>query len=181
MEGNEEGQLDRLKRRDSEALNAWVAAYTDDLYRFLRQLSGQRETAEDLTQQTFIRALKGLAGFKGACSMRTWLHRIAYHEYASWRKRHRLLAPLSPWLKASQREVEVIDEADQLARALEQLPAPLREAFLMFEVQDLTIEEIAEITHSPIGTIKSRLHHSRQKLRVALEPAYKEVCYDTNR
>jgi len=170
--------LHRLKRGDAEAMNAWVATYTDDLFRFLRQLTRQRETAEDLTQQTFVRALKGLPRFVGACSMRTWLHRIAYREYLSWRKKHRLLAPLTPWMRAPQKDIESVDEADRLMRALDQLPSALREAFLMFEVQDLGIEEIALITQAPVGTVKSRLHHARQKLRTVLEPQFAEVCYE---
>jgi len=178
MEFPDADPLNRLKRKDAEAMDAWVAANTDDLYRFLRQLTRQREAAEDLTQQTFVRALKGLQRFEGNCSMRTWLHRIAYREYLRWRKRQRLLPPLSPWLRASHKEFETIEEADQLVRALDQLPPALREAFLMFEVQDLQIEEIAEITHSPIGTVKSRLHHARLKLREALQPTFVEVCYE---
>jgi len=170
--------LDRLRQREAKAVDAWVASHTDDLFRFLHQLTRQRETAEDLTQQTFVRALKGLNKFEGRCSMRTWLHRIAFREYAGWRKRHRLWAPLTPWMPARQIDLERIEEADQLLRALDQLPSALREAFLMFEVQDLGIDEIAEITHSPVGTVKSRLHHARQKLRLALEPTFTEVCYE---
>jgi len=178
MENPESDPLNKLKRMEADAVNAWVADHTDDLYRFLRQLSRQRETAEDLTQQTFVRALKGLPQFEGGCSMRTWLHRIAFREYVRWRKKHRLLAPLSPWLRASQKDIDEIDEVDRLLRALDQLPTALREAFVMFEVQDLTIEEIAEITHSPLGTVKSRLHHARAKLRVSLQPNLTEVCYE---
>jgi RNA polymerase sigma-70 factor (ECF subfamily) len=174
----ESESLDRLRRREPEALDAWVALHTDELFRFLRQLTRQRETAEDLTQQTFIRALGAIDRFEGRSSMRTWLHRIAYREYASWRKRHRLLAPLSPFLPSRRRDIEDVLEADQLLRALDQIPVALREAFLMFEVQDLTIEEIAEITHSPVGTVKSRLYHARQKLQAALTPPISEVCHE---
>jgi RNA polymerase sigma-70 factor (ECF subfamily) len=178
MEIPDAGPLNRLKQRDAEAMDAWVAANSDDLFRFLRQLTRQRETAEDLTQQTFVRALKGLNKFEGTCSMRTWLHRIAYREYLRWRKRHRFLAPLTPWIRATRKDIESVDEADELLRALDQIPPALREAFLMYEVQDLQIEEIAEITHSPVGTVKSRLHHARAKLREALQPNINEVCYE---
>lgn len=159
-------------------MDAWVAANTDDLFRFLRQLTRQREAAEDLTQQTFVRAIKGLERFEGTCSMRTWLHRIAYREYLRWRKRERLLAPLAPWMRTTRKDIESVDDADRLMRALDQLPSALREAFLMFEVQDLQVEEIADITHCPIGTVKSRLHHARVKLREALQPNLNEVCYE---
>jgi len=178
MEIQDWDPLYKLKRGDPNALDAWVSAHTDDLFRFLRQLTRQRETAEDLTQQTFVRALKGLPRFEGACSMRSWLHRIAYREFLTWRKRQRLLAPLTPWLRSVDKAFESVDEADQLLRALDQLPSAMREAFLMFEVQDLSIEEIAEVTDTPIGTVKSRLHHARQKLRAMLQPSLTEVCYE---
>ena len=178
MENPEKDPHNRLKQMEPEALDAWVNDHTDDLFRFMRQLTRQRETAEDLTQQTFVRALKGLSSFEGTCSMRTWLHRIAYREYIRWRKKHRLLAPLTPWLRASQKEIVKIDEADQLLRALDKLPPALREAFLMFEVQDLSIEEIAEVTRSPIGPEKSRLHHARATLRSNLDPIVAEVCFE---
>jgi len=170
--------LEKLRRKDAEALDAWVAAHIDDLFRFLRQLTRQKETAEDLTQQTFLRAIQGLDRFEGGCAMRTWLHRIAYREYLNWRKRQRFLSPLTPWLNAGQRDIEAIEEADLLLRALDTLPSAYRETFLMYEVQDLSIEEIATVTGSPVGTVKSRLHHARQKLRTQLEPTLKEVCYE---
>jgi RNA polymerase sigma-70 factor, ECF subfamily len=170
--------LDKLKRRDADALAQWVDQYQDDLYRFLRQLTRHVETAEDLTQQTFVKALGSLEKFEGRCSMRTWLHRIAFREYAGWRRRHRILAPLNPsWAAKDQSFDDVADEQGLLI-ALDKLHPAQKEAFLLFEVQELSLEEIAEVTGDSVGTIKSRLHHARQKLKSLLAVAYQEVIHE---
>lgn len=173
-----ETQLERLRRRDADALAQWVDEYQNDLYRFLRQLTRHVETAEDLTQQTFVKALGSIGSFEGRCSMRTWLHRIAFREYAAWRRRHRILAPLNPNWAVKDRDLDDVTDHEGLLDALAKLPPAYREAFLLFEVQELTIEEIAEVTGDPIGTIKSRLHHARQKLRTLLSGTYHEVIHE---
>lgn len=170
--------LEKLKRRDADALAQWVDEHQDDLYRFLRHLTRHVETAEDLTQQTFVKAIDSLSRFEGRCSMRTWMHRIAFREYAAWRRRHRILAPLNPsWAARDQGIADVADEQG-LLDALGKLHPAHKEAFLLFEVQELSIEEIAQVTGDSVGTIKSRLHHARQKLRTLLAVTYQEVVHE---
>lgn len=173
-----ESLLDRLKRRDSEALAQWVDTHQDDLFRFLRQLTRHVETAEDLTQQTFVKALGSLHSFEGRCSMRTWMHRIAFREYAAWRRRHRIFAPLNPHFAVSDSKLEEVTNQEGLLDALKRLHPAQREAFLLFEVQELSIEEISQVTGDSVGTIKSRLHHARQKLRALLAGSFHEVIHE---
>lgn len=170
--------LEKLKRRDADALAQWVDDYQDDLYRFLRQLTRHVETAEDLTQQTFVKALGSLEKFEGRCSMRTWLHRIAFREYAGWRRRHRILAPLNPKWAVQDQGLEDVADEQGLLTALQKLHPAHREAFLLFEIQELSLEEIVEVTGDSMGTIKSRLHHARLKLRSLLAVTYQEVIHE---
>jgi RNA polymerase sigma-70 factor (ECF subfamily) len=170
--------LEKLKRKDAEALQAWVEAHQDDLFRFMRQLTRHVETAEDLTQQTLIKALGGLNSFEGRCSMRTWLHRIAFREYAAWRRRHRLSQPLNAKIVAPDKQLVEVETTEGLLVAIHKLPPAQRDAFLLFEVQQMSLEEVAEVTGDAIGTIKSRLHSARQKLRSVLAGTYSEVNYE---
>ena len=86
--------LDKLRNRDAEALNTWVHRNYDDIYRLLRHLTRHAETAEDLAQQTFLKAIQALPGFRGEASHKTWLSRIAFREYIAWRRKRRLFLPL---------------------------------------------------------------------------------------
>ncbi|MBX3113316.1 MAG: RNA polymerase sigma factor [Fimbriimonadaceae bacterium] len=170
--------VEKLKIKDADAINQWVAEHQSDLYRFLRQLTRHTETAEDLTQQTFIKAIRSVNTFEGRCSMRTWLHRIAFNEYAAWRRRHKILAPLNPsWGKADS-NIGDVDATEGLLQALHRLHPAQREAFLLFEIQEMSLEEISEVTGDPVGTIKSRLHHAREKLKRELSHSFRQVIHE---
>lgn len=168
----------KLVQKDGEALNQWVHDHYDSIYRFLRQLTRQVDVAEDLTQQTFLNALQALPRFRGESSHRTWLHRIAFREYIGWRRKRRIMYPLENLGSKKEVGFEQVEQGAALLAALHQLPSALREAFLLFEVQQLSIEEIAEVTSSPVGTVKSRLHHARQKLQTELGGSFLEVRYE---
>ena len=178
MESHVISKMDRLKQGDSEALHVWVSEHYDGIYRFLRHLTRQVEAAEDLAQQTFLNAIQALPKFRGESSQKTWLHRIAFREYIAWRRKRRLLLPLEFLAPKEDPRFAAIDAGEVLLAALHQLPSAYREAFLLFEVQQMSIEEIAEVTDSPVGTVKSRLHHARERLRVQLGGTFLEVSYE---
>lgn len=162
-------------RQRTEALDEWVHRHYDDIYRFHKHLTRQREAAEDLAQQTFLNAYQALHNFRGEAGMRTWLHRIAFREYIAWRRKRRLSLPLEVLRGYHDRRIAAVDEEISLLDALHQLPSAHREAFLLFEVQQLSVDEIAEVTGSNPGTIKSRLHYARKGLRALLGEAYQEA------
>jgi len=139
-------------------------------------LTRNREDAEDLTQLAFIKARENIANFRGGSSLRTWLHRVAFHEYTHWRRKHRRLSRLPEDLSVEAGYQACIEGA-ALLDALHGLPPKLREAFLLFEVQELTLEEVAQVVRVPIGTVKSRLHHARTRLRAFLEDFEEERIY----
>jgi RNA polymerase sigma-70 factor (ECF subfamily) len=168
-------QLAAAATQPSGALDEWVHRYYDDIYRFLKHLTRHRECAEDLAQQTFVNAYQALSRFREESSMRTWLHRIAFREYIAWRRKRRLALPLDILRGYHDRRIDEIDGQVTLLGVLHQLPSAHREVFLLFEVQQLSVDEIADVTGIKPGTIKSHLHYARKALRDLLGDAYQEA------
>lgn len=159
----------RILRGDKRAGEEFVTVNYPRIYRLLRHLTGRPDIAEDLTQQTFVRAWQALPTFRHQAGLATWLHRIAYHEYTHWlrdRREHASLdsaAHLAAPMDCHEWESLV------LPYALAQLTPEHREAFLLYHVQQLSIGEVAAILEVPAGTVKSRLFTARQRLRELLE------------
>src|SRR5436305_11947940 len=122
---------------DRAAGEKLVTEHYPRLYRLLRHLTGSIETAEDLTQQTFVRAWQGLATFRGEASLATWLHRIAYHEYTHWLRARREHLPLDEATAVVDERAAHEMEAVFLRGALAQLSAEHRETFLLYYGQGL--------------------------------------------
>jgi len=158
----------RIVEDDVEAVNELVRCHFPPLYRFLRQLTGRAEDAEDLAQQTLIRARRYAARYDGRSTLGTWLHRLAYREFTHWRRRQRwtlVLRQASPVMDRGFRQVE---DAIWLEAGLIQLPDGHRATLLLVAVQGLSVEEAASVLGIPVGTVKSRLHHARKRLRELL-------------
>lgn len=152
-----------------------VAAFTDlvhllqvPVWRFLTRLLGDRGLAEDVTQETFVRVHRGLATFGGRSRFSTWVFGIARN------------AGLDA-LRARSRRPQVVGEVPlglagpsdggfglELADALARLTVERREALLLVAVLGLGYREVAEITGTPEGTVKSRVHAARAELHAAL-------------
>ncbi len=158
----------RILGGDSAAGERLVTDQYPRLFRLLRQLTGSPETAEDLTQQTFLNAWKALPAFRGEASLATWLHRIAYHEYTHWLRGRREDVPLEAALDIPDPRAGDAVEAIMLERALAQLSPEHRETFLLYHVQGLAVPEVAVVMAAPAGTVKSRLFHARLRLRELL-------------
>src|SRR5687767_9392631 len=88
------GTVRRILSGDRAAGERLVTDEYPRIYRLLRHLTGAVEVAEDLTQQTFLKAWQALASYRSEASLATWLHRIAYHEYTHWLRARRDHAPL---------------------------------------------------------------------------------------
>ena len=157
--------ISRSKRFETEAL-----PHLGSLYRMARQLVGPGG-ADDLVQETFLRAWKYFESFDSATNCRAWLFRILRNAWISrWRK-SRLELPLT------ETESEVIepyyDWEEEFLRnefsagvkqALSELPAEYRMAVLLADVEEFSYEEIARIMECPIGTVMSRLNRARRML-----------------
>lgn len=180
--------LEKLKAGDAESFDKLVVRYSGDIYALLYRLTGEAEEASDLTQETFLRALKAISGFRGESDLRTWLYRIAINEsrnrFRWWKRRSRektvsldeklgnsesvysdVLADrsASPEDEALRRERERI-----LQKALRELPAIYREPIVLFDIEGLSYDEICTALDLNPGTLKSRLARGRQELKKRL-------------
>jgi RNA polymerase sigma-70 factor (ECF subfamily) len=180
--------IERLKAGDADAFDKLVTRYSNDIYALLYRLTGDGEEAADLAQETFLRALRAISGFRGDSDLKTWLYRIAINEsrnrFRWWKRRRRektvsldeslgntesvyedLLADnaISPEDEALRRERERI-----LQRALRDLPAIYREPVILFDIEGLSYDEICKALELNPGTLKSRLARGRQELKKRL-------------
>jgi RNA polymerase sigma-70 factor, ECF subfamily len=159
---------ERLAARDPHAMEELVHCYHSDVYRFLRHLTRRIEDAEDLAQQTLLRAVNGASRFDGRAPMRAWLMGIAFREFGRWRRR-RLWLPLLADRPNPDDPFRDVVEAEALLKAIGDLSSLTRGVFLLHHVQDLSILEISAALGVPEGTVKSRLHAARAHLRILLK------------
>lgn len=156
-----------------EGLHEFLHRYRPRVFRYLWQASGSYEDAEDLASQTLLVAARDIGRYRNDGPLQAWVFKIAQRELLRFRRRQSL-AHL--WI-ARRRQPEVSAAPDDyvvVCDALAKLPIDQRTAFLLTEVEGLTFEEAAEVLKAPVGTIKSRCHTARQRLRALLAPTYQE-------
>jgi RNA polymerase sigma-70 factor (ECF subfamily) len=151
---------------------------------YARLLVGDRSRADDLVQDCLERAWSRLHLFRSEADMRVWLFAILHNLYVSELRREQRrpatvpLADDEETLRAPARE-EARIELEQLERALAELPAEQRAALLLVAGEDMSYEEAAAVLEIPVGTLMSRLHRARKRLRVlvrgAASPALRRV------
>jgi RNA polymerase sigma-70 factor (ECF subfamily) len=164
-----------------EAFDELVRRYQTPILNLARALTGGGADAEDLAQDVFVRAWRSLAGFRGESTFSTWLHRVAINVIQSHRSRTSRLRRLFPWPAAGGAIDDPIESAaapgdverdvvlrDAIDKALATLPADLRLAVTLRDVQGLDYRAIAEVTGTPIGTVESRIFRARQRLKKEL-------------
>lgn len=165
----------RAKCGDLEAFETLYGIYKGPVYRTCLAITNDRQAAEEILQETFLRAFKHLHHIRDGVSLSPWLHRIAVnvaYDYWSDRRRHwqvdldsfieQLIAPAvaSPEQTLEERELyELVYEA------IERLEFKQRVALVLFYLHDFSLNEIGEIMGCPVGTVKSRLHYARKNLR----------------
>jgi RNA polymerase sigma-70 factor (ECF subfamily) len=177
--------IERLKAGEANAFDLLVTRYSGDIYALLLRVTQDAEEAGDLTQETFLSALKAIKKFRGEADLKTWLFRIAINEsrnrFRWWKRRFRektvsIDAPTgdgetalsdtfssntkNPEENALQRERE-----NALHKALRDLPDIFREAVVLCDIEGLSYEEIAAILDINLGTVKSRIARGRDELR----------------
>jgi len=166
---------------DAAEFESLVLPHLDTLYRVGRRLTGEAADAEDLVQETLLRAWRGWGGFTAGSNARAWLLTILRNTFISrWRSRRREGTPVSiddadpnAVLRAVQREdpegnffERVVDT--QVLAAVEGLPEEYREAVVLSDLEGLPYAEVAQVLGIPVGTVKSRLFRARRLLQRAL-------------
>ena len=178
-EATEAALVARAQAGDVGAFERLSGAYADRVFMLVLRLLGDRAEAEDVAQEVMLRAWRGIANFRGRSSYFTWLYRIAVNEAnRALEKRARRPAgvPLSPdelqlpapAAEEPSRQAEASELRMALGRALAELPAPLRTAIVLRDVEGLSTPEAAEIAGTGQAAFKSRLHQARMRVRAAI-------------
>jgi RNA polymerase sigma-70 factor (ECF subfamily) len=179
----------RFKQGDQSAFDEMVSRYWDRIYSMVHQLLRNQQDAEEVTQDAFIRAHRGLVNFRGDSAFSTWLYQIATNlarnRYWYWwrRKRDRSIsfdAPVSQdnettlaeiipaEVESPESEATTQELLDNIAAGMEKLGAKHREILVLRNVKNLSYEEIATILGISVGTVKSRIARARESLRAKL-------------
>jgi RNA polymerase sigma-70 factor (ECF subfamily) len=157
--------LAQLRAGEADAGRRFVREYYPGIYRHLLYLSGHREIAEDLTQETFFQAWRHLDRFEGRAPLGHWLHRIAHREFVRSLRSRRTHVPLAESGDLPTPHGAVWTEAVELRELIRKLPLAQREAVVLHYLGGHPCEEIAQIVHAPVGTIKYRLSAARTHLQ----------------
>ncbi len=156
------------------AFAALVRRHQGKVRGLLLRLCSDRTLADDLAQECFLRAYRGMVGFEGRASFGTWLYRIAYNVYLNHRARVRdwgVLPPDYDRRAAAPEDDHSPPRADlrrDLEAAIAGLPERYRAVVVLFYLQDVSYPEIAEILDLPLGTVKTHLHRAKRMLRSQL-------------
>jgi len=181
--------VERALAQDLAAFEQLVARYQNRIMGFVARMLNDREEAEDVTQEVFIKAYRSLDSFRGASSFSTWLYRIAQNlciDRARKRKRspqqaYSLDEPIDKDEDRGGREIADFStepslgvEREELRRQVRQtvaeMPEKLRSVLVMCDIQGMAYEDIARVLECPVGTVKSRLFHARADLARRLRP-----------
>lgn len=181
--------IERLRSGDPEAFDNLITRYSADIYAVLFRMTENAEEAADLTQETFLSALKAIKTFRGESELKTWLFRIAVNHsrnrFRWWKRRKKdatvsLDAPIgdsdstiSEFIAGTEATAEDTvlrhERESAIRKALLELPEIYREAIVLCDIEGLSYEEIASALEINIGTVKSRIARGRDELRKRLK------------
>ena len=170
---SERGVLDGLRCRRREAYEAVIDAHYASVYRFMLLLTGNADLAEDLAQEAFVSAWNAVDQFRGRASIRTWLHRIAYHCYVDARRRRERekaaagnlgKTPGGVWADPLS-QVMADEKLARVVAALGRLLDEERALLVLHYVEGLSYREMANVLDRPSGTVKWQVGRVLKKLR----------------
>ncbi len=163
--------LQKSAAGDGAAFHQLVDRHADRLYALAMSLIGQSADAEDVLQETFAGAYRGLRKFEARSSVKTWLTRILILQVAKWRRDRKgkssdPIESASPTVAGGE---SAVDQRIDLQAALKTLSPEHQEVLALREFDQLSYEEIAAVLDVPRGTVESRLHRARAELRLKLK------------
>lgn len=188
---NEKQLVQAARSGDFKAFTALIDAHKDKIYGLARKLSGNEQDAEDIVQDTFLKAIDKIDQFRGDASFGTWLYSIALNEArAHYGKQQKTdLKPIEEYLPSGSGEshdhaMRLFDwknphdqlEESELRRVIDEsiaeLPYKYREAFLLRYIEELSVKEVARLTGQSEASAKSRILRARLALRDKLDKIF---------
>jgi RNA polymerase sigma-70 factor (ECF subfamily) len=178
--------VSRVQNGEVAAFDILVRKYRERLYGIIYNLTSNREDAADLTQEAFIKAFSSINRFQGKSAFFTWLYRIGVNTALSHLKRNRfrrffslesiqeegsnaqILETLAARHK-SEKGALLSELQEKLNEAMQKLSPKHRTVVVLFEIEGLSHQEIAEIVGCSVGTVRSRLHYAKQQLQADLK------------
>lgn len=161
----------RVRAGHADAVTELYARFQRPLFTYLARLTGNRELAEDLLQETFIRVHRGREAYQPSGHFRAWLFTIARHMLIDWARRERVAWELRPALEENavapdrtESRAEALDLIARLERALQRLPRDDREVIVLSRVVGMDAEEISRATGGTAGAVRVRLHRALRRL-----------------
>jgi len=172
----------QVQAGDVAAFDKLILKYRERLFGVIYNLTANREDTADLTQDAFIKAFQSIKRFQGNCSFFTWLYKIAVNATLSHLRKNRLRSFFSlekiqeegvnaqileqlTDKRGADRDTYLKELQEKLNEALQKLSIPHRTVITLFEIDDLSHSEIAEVMGCSVGTVRSRLHYAKQFLQ----------------
>jgi RNA polymerase sigma-70 factor, ECF subfamily len=178
--------VERLRANESEAYEELIQRFQHPVYNLVARLLNDPNEAADIVQEVFLKVFRKIESFRGECSLKTWIYRIAVHEAYNqrrWFRRHRHQeTSLETDDDASVNYVEVVPDAgrspfqvtldhetrERIEAALGELKPVFRAAVVLRDIEELSYEEIAQVLEVNLGTVKTRILRGREALRKEL-------------
>lgn len=162
----------RCRRSDPEAMERLVCMLEQPLYYFVRRIVAHDADAWDVMQEVWIRVFAGTRTVRAASTFKPWIYRTARNtalNHIRAEQRYRaVVEECGEQIVESELDILLLENAEEVHRALDQLPLPNREALTLYFLEEMSVREIAEVLEVPEGTVKSRLYHGRRHLRSIL-------------
>ncbi|MBQ7323099.1 MAG: sigma-70 family RNA polymerase sigma factor [Clostridia bacterium] len=147
--------------------------YFNDVFRYIRRLSGDEKIAEEVTGETFFKAIQAIDKFKGECDLRIWLCQIAKNTYYTYLKKSKRLKSIDEMDVSDGESLEErliwSEEAKKIKQALHTLPDPYKEVFTWRVYAELSFKEIGQIFHKTENWACVTYHRARKKIIEQLE------------
>lgn len=179
----------KFQKDDTGAFNELVFRYKDKVVNFLYRYTGDRDDAEDLAQETFVKVYRSKHLYKEIAKFSTWFYTIAINTAKTYAKKKKRISTISISefdpesekdfdLKADVRSPEESAnteiEYEYIQKAINMLGEDFKKIIILRDIENFEYEEISKITGLPMGTVKSRINRGREKLKVLLSEHYKK-------
>lgn len=179
--------VQRIQSGEAQRFDDLILKYRERIWSVLYHMTSNREDAADLAQDTFLKAFQSINRFQGQSSFFTWIYRIAVNSALNHLQKNKirrffslekirdensaydLLQQLPDTGAGSDRAADLVELQQKLNEAMQKLSIKHRTVVTLFEIDGLSHEEIAEITGTSVGTVRSRLHYAKQLLQAELK------------